>query len=249
MMSNNWYDPNFHKEVGDKLIEEVQEIVGCFECGTPAPKLRCSRCKLAKYCNAECQKTDWKKTHKSLCKTYLENRVSSDNPGGDPVPILLKSVGLISEPMFVKAMNKRRDLFLEAAASQKCEGKTTLSMDFTCSVVDMFDKLRIVADASFQFSANSNRRKIVVPHILVKVLNDNQAVIRACHQNDGQISDEAFAKVLEAWVVFHKQLCESNVKIGTLACGNGLVNRIDELKYKLESKCVSGFTIIPTITF
>ena len=247
--SNNWYTPDFDKELGDKLIEEVQEIVGCFECGTPAPKLRCSRCKLAKYCHAECQKTDWKKTHKSLCRTYLEtSRGSSDN-NPDPVPILLKSVGLLSEPMFVKSMLQRRVVFLEAVASQKTEGTTMIFMDFTCSVVDMFDKLRIVADATFQVYENNYKQKVVVPYILVEVIDDSQAAIQACHKNDGKLSDEAFAKVLDTWVIFHQQLCEASIKLGTLTCGNGLVNRIDELKYKLEAKGVSGLTILPTITF
>lgn len=46
---------------------------GCFYCHKganavlmAAPLLRCSRCKIAKYCTAECQKSDWK-VHKQVC--------------------------------------------------------------------------------------------------------------------------------------------------------------------------------------
>ncbi|EPY29578.1 MYND finger domain-like protein [Strigomonas culicis] len=42
----------------------------CFKCGTRAAPgtalMRCSRCKVAKYCSAECQKSDWK-FHKQVC--------------------------------------------------------------------------------------------------------------------------------------------------------------------------------------
>lgn len=50
---------------------------GCFRCHRgangvrmAAPLLRCSRCKVAKYCTAECQKADWK-VHKQVCAPYV----------------------------------------------------------------------------------------------------------------------------------------------------------------------------------
>lgn len=46
---------------------------GCFHCHKganvvemAAPLLRCSRCKVAKYCTAKCQKADWR-AHKHVC--------------------------------------------------------------------------------------------------------------------------------------------------------------------------------------
>lgn len=244
---NNWYDPGFDKDLGDKLVDEVQEVVGCFECGASSPKLRCSRCKLAKYCNPNCQKVDWKKTHKSLCKTYLESRAANVYPEGDAVPILLKSVGLISEAMFVDAMRQRRDSFLNLAL--KSSSQNPVTMNFTCSVVDMFDKLRIVADATFVVLVDNKKQKTVTPHILVEVVDDDPAAIKACHQTGGNLSDATFAKVVDTLATFYGQLRKSNISLMILACGNGLVTRLDELKHKLETKGISGVSLIPTVTF
>jgi len=49
---------------------EVEEDGGekpCDECGVIAVLNRCSRCKAACYCSAECQKVAWKQGHKAVC--------------------------------------------------------------------------------------------------------------------------------------------------------------------------------------
>ena len=48
----------------------------CFECGRAAEKLsRCSKCKVAKYCSAACQRTAWAR-HKYSCGTALPTAVT-----------------------------------------------------------------------------------------------------------------------------------------------------------------------------
>lgn len=47
----------------------------CYRCGAAGPKLVCPRCKVARYCNQECYKLDWKRPsaggfHKLNCGTY-----------------------------------------------------------------------------------------------------------------------------------------------------------------------------------
>ncbi len=46
----------------------------CWQCEHKADKQleKCSACKLARYCNVECQTTDWKQTHKRWCKAIPE---------------------------------------------------------------------------------------------------------------------------------------------------------------------------------
>ena len=56
----------------EKLAQAFPGIVAgkrtCAHCGKPG-KLKCGKCKLAYYCNAECQKVHWK-MHKLLCHHF-----------------------------------------------------------------------------------------------------------------------------------------------------------------------------------
>ncbi|KAI8932270.1 hypothetical protein NX059_010471 [Plenodomus lindquistii] len=59
-------------------VEDITAKKGtCFECGAKEAEggealLKCSKCKVAQYCSAECQKKEWK-THKLVCKQLKEN--------------------------------------------------------------------------------------------------------------------------------------------------------------------------------
>ena len=39
----------------------------CNACGSPANLKVCARCRVARYCSAECQKRAWKTGHKEQC--------------------------------------------------------------------------------------------------------------------------------------------------------------------------------------
>jgi hypothetical protein len=52
----------------------------CFSCWNTSSKLsRCVACKRVSYCSVECQKRDWKRSHKRICKklTTLNKRKES----------------------------------------------------------------------------------------------------------------------------------------------------------------------------
>lgn len=52
----------------------------CFHCATPHTKLfKCGKCRVAAYCQKDCQVQDWKKQHKGTCATY--KRVGLDMRG------------------------------------------------------------------------------------------------------------------------------------------------------------------------
>jgi hypothetical protein len=53
-----------------KLAGTEPELMECDYCGEGVEKKeRCSKCKVAMYCNRDCQKSDWKR-HKWLCSRY-----------------------------------------------------------------------------------------------------------------------------------------------------------------------------------
>lgn len=45
----------------------------CALCGKVGARMRCSRCKSAKYCSAACQRKDWK-SHKPICERLIHHR-------------------------------------------------------------------------------------------------------------------------------------------------------------------------------
>ncbi|KUF98994.1 Equilibrative Nucleoside Transporter (ENT) Family [Phytophthora nicotianae] len=50
-----------------ELLEKREAALRCRVCKAPST-LVCSRCKVVRYCGAECQKQDWKASHKQKCK-------------------------------------------------------------------------------------------------------------------------------------------------------------------------------------
>ena len=65
------YDLKMRKYIKDKYGIEIPSLARkwhrlCWACFTPGDKLKyCSKCKIAKYCNQNCQRQDWK-VHKEL---------------------------------------------------------------------------------------------------------------------------------------------------------------------------------------
>lgn len=64
----------------DKLANA--NVKKCTFCATPESETRkhkvCSACKQAFYCCADCQKYDWQKTHKAICKE-LQAKARGEN--------------------------------------------------------------------------------------------------------------------------------------------------------------------------
>lgn len=59
-------------EITEKLDALRLQSGSCFRCkkhqdAVPGSLLRCGGCKVAEYCSKDCQRADWKQSHKSLC--------------------------------------------------------------------------------------------------------------------------------------------------------------------------------------
>ena len=56
------------------------------EAGNPEPLKICSRCKGARYCSTECQKSDWK-SHKQQCGTSSQGKQTPPKTGPKPIDV------------------------------------------------------------------------------------------------------------------------------------------------------------------
>lgn len=61
---------SFACSYAQELLDKREAALLCRVCKS-ASSLVCSRCKVVRYCGAECQKQDWKSTHKNTCKPAL----------------------------------------------------------------------------------------------------------------------------------------------------------------------------------
>ncbi|XXG94543.1 alpha-1,6-mannosyltransferase [Hypoxylon texense] len=75
-----WFSGLGHS-LGEKPTSETASKM-CLNCGEKGDLLRCSRCKMARYCNSDCQRIDWS-THKKVCQFRAE-------PRSCPVPDVVK---------------------------------------------------------------------------------------------------------------------------------------------------------------
>lgn len=219
------FDPKFDCEFNDDLIGRLVEAEGCFSCGTKlVDARRCSACKVAGYCNQECQKKDWKQNdHKGRCKVYRDNLKN-----GEAIPICLCGALWIDEELFGEAMRNRRDCFLNQfkKAGDECSKIISMSM----AVVYNFDAIYLMGGASL---IDDSFRKHTVDHVLcekVHNVDDDMTVKMQLYQGSGVLSDELKHNVVDRMVEF-LQLCkESGVKVFTITAGRGMVDfGIDEM--------------------
>eukprot|EP01024_Parvocaulis_polyphysoides_P047745 TRINITY_DN45278_c0_g2_i1.p1 TRINITY_DN45278_c0_g2~~TRINITY_DN45278_c0_g2_i1.p1 ORF type:complete len:142 (+),score=8.91 TRINITY_DN45278_c0_g2_i1:79-504(+) len=62
-----------YQQLEEKNSKE-KEKEKCSFCGQIYPKLRCSKCKTVKYCNANCQKNHWQKHKLNCCEKSIKNQ-------------------------------------------------------------------------------------------------------------------------------------------------------------------------------
>ena len=66
---------NFEQRPGSDLCQipvlALKQAL-CFSCwNTSSKPSRCAACKRVSYCSVECQKQDWKRNHKEICKKLM----------------------------------------------------------------------------------------------------------------------------------------------------------------------------------
>jgi hypothetical protein len=59
----------------------TNDPVVCPSCGTQEATLLCTRCRMQRYCSRECQKADWKKSHRQQCISTTTTTTTTTTPG------------------------------------------------------------------------------------------------------------------------------------------------------------------------
>ena len=113
------------------LYGESTALVGCGKCGEQATVatsklLRCSACKIQKYCSKECQVQDWH-WHKSSCTTSRETLAISRDPTVSPI---------------TRLVDLKRSPFWQGSVSSAATRRIN---NFQNEVVDVHNKIRVLA--------------------------------------------------------------------------------------------------------
>jgi hypothetical protein len=248
------FNLDFDKELGEHIIEIVQGHAGCFCCNKPDPPMGCSRCKVARYCNQDCQKTDWSVKgedagyHKQLCGVYCENRAEENGMKG-AIPICLKSIDLIDEDMFMMAMRTRSSLFLREIQKHGEEGGIKVS--FQTSVIKLLGKVRLVAACSY---VSKDFTRVSLNHVLLENVDEGAQAEQRLYPSSGgagSISEEAEEKVLDHWVSFMGLLIESGMRVVSITYGRGLMAICEKKSFQEKLEAVGDGMImwIPDVRY
>ena len=231
------FNKDFDKEENTYLLYTVQQCYGCFRCekgkasvtadnqlepSPDFPKHQCSRCSVARYCNRECQKLDWKAKHKEVCAMYCQNR-----DGGFCVPECLFGSDIISADMFDKAMVNRREAFLKTTKMEESD-RFFLTVAVIAAIGNV---LRLVIAVRF---ADANSVPVDVNHLVYEVVDEGDEAIANISRGSGELSVEALEKVYRHTENFCIDLkTDTGGRVWSMTLGRGLVNKGDELQERL----------------
>lgn len=218
------FNEQFDEDLGTLLIRDYQQRVGCFVCGEKSARHNCARCAVAKYCNRNCQKLDWKKRHKSECSLWCDNRAELNNIPGHSVAVCMNSCGYLKEHDLAEAMKARTMLFLQEFADQDVE----IPIHLQISVIEIVNKVRLVGSASFLNldEDDTDKSKVCqVNHVIFQAVDEGEEALSRINRGYGTISESAYEKVKDAVVSFVRQLKQTgNLAIQGCSCGRGLAH-------------------------
>mmetsp|Transcript_1368 Transcript_1368/g.3200 ORF Transcript_1368/g.3200 Transcript_1368/m.3200 type:complete len:420 (-) Transcript_1368:60-1319(-) len=214
------FDYDFDLADGEITIEILQRLNGCFHCGEEGARKRCTKCKVAVYCNRECQALSWKDKrapHKLECKAYCENRAPA-REGSDkgPIPIALCGIHLLDCGKVLEiAMEKRTIAFLDEV-KRSCDEPRYIGLQV--AVLWNLDMARLQASASV-IDGEMNRNDVnVILFKPVGVETHLQGMIHPFDGGAGDIPEGARKKVLAHLKKFLKQAEDRGIEVANITC-------------------------------
>mmetsp|Transcript_12847 Transcript_12847/g.36675 ORF Transcript_12847/g.36675 Transcript_12847/m.36675 type:complete len:279 (-) Transcript_12847:543-1379(-) len=230
------FNHNFDEEYMADVVKSVQRSVGCFACNNPTAKLRCTRCRVAVYCNKKCQLDGWKNCkHKETCKVYTDNRSTKHTDIAEPVPICLKSCGWLGENDLNTTMDRRVELFLAELQrwaktnEDKGDHRRSVNVHLQASVVWNLGRARLQCAVTFYDFAKDGVAEVT--GLVFHPVDEGDAAKRNLNPpsgGSGILSEEAKAKVLDKITWFVETAREFDVEVSGLTYGRGLMWMSDD---------------------
>lgn len=226
--------------------------------------MKCGRCKVACYCNRECQARHWKSScsnvaatgymhsHKEICKMWCANRGSGrgDDLRIASVPVCLASCGYIDDELLMNMMRERGDAFLDEV--QRCADigeARDYGLNFEAAVICSVGGIRLGVAAHLY--SNSRKAVVTVNHVLFETLEDlDEITVERAERRlypaggrggAGDISPQAKARVVSKLTQFVGRLADRGLHANSFTYGRGLVNwlsNVDDAAIKNAKKAI-----------
>lgn len=239
MAASSPFNIDFDHADHQELIAILQRSLGCFACNKPDPPKTCSRCKVAKYCNKECQAKDWKEYHhKEICTCWCDNRSSDESKGllAHSIPIAMAGCDWLPEDILMKEMKHRSNLFFQEI--KNCDDVKSTNLAFQSAVIEIVGGIYLVGAASF-FS-NSQEAVLSVNHVLFEKVDEGEEARHRLYPSNGgsgEISDNTKSLVVDKWTEFVGRMSEFDLHVSSVTFGRGLMwlSDDDDSREKIET--------------
>eukprot|EP01083_Nonionella_stella_P087087 242137_1 len=260
-MTDPTFNPRFYSSHEAALVKRCQNSFGCFNCGKKA-KLQCSRCKIAMYCDSDCQLKNWKRgtsgmnSHKSICKQIRKFRARKPGPIArlllDPIHYLKYDDDLVAE------MRVYGDLFLQEA--ERSLKKRRIDLIVLCMEDEGF--VRLIVSAKLMAKRGENFDGIdyidnvsdpfgcsYIQCILFEPLDhgpDACEKVEPPNGTSGMICNDAKEMAIAHIVDLLERMQTHQIQPGALSYGRGLMwLQEDEAAQEMFTSASPGIILIP----
>jgi len=244
------FNIDFYAATEHELIAKLQRSIGCFNCQSIPASKTCGRCKVATYCNRECQEADWKSSkvtnHKFLCQRWCDNRHDYENKEIVPAPTCMRGCGYMDESEHLVAMKKRGDMFLNEVRRSADAGCVLGDViHLTVYVEDCGPKIQLVGHCSYYnemidklkkgglmpgvagvFLGNQEEKDLEVRDVILDTVDEGTAANHMLYpgkgHGGGNITMTSKRKVIDMLANFLERAQERGILVHSITYGRGL---------------------------
>jgi hypothetical protein len=218
---------SFDAELTASLYEYCHKAYNCYHCGEEGAIRKCSGCKVAVYCNTECQKKDWKAQHKPECTNFRDNKQD-----GVCMPECFLSSLFIKEDLYRATVDRRWILFLTSDVD---------NFSLQVSIIYEMREVRIAVAVSFWHTEKEQVEQF--GRFLMNPVDSGEEARKQISSGCGRVSSQAKKKAMEYLIELIEQTQHAGKKVGGITFGRGMMDFPDDPTFnkKLEDigfKCM-----------